>query len=107
MASSDYGPSWRDCNEAIQYLRDEYARCVEVRVVTPARRMDGAGYTSWGVFVRSTSLQGDDKDVVWHREYWGSGGSHKTATAALHRCITEIVATLARRKEVAEQRALF
>jgi hypothetical protein len=84
--SEEYGPSWRDCGQRLAELREAGCRGIEVVLVAPAPRLSGSGWTSWGVLVRYPKGTGEPGTYHWHREYFGAGGSWKTATAAIHAC---------------------
>ena len=78
------GPTWHDCAELIEGIRDRWAAQVEVNLVQQGRRFDGRGLAGWvaQVVVRSRSLEGHPP--VYAQASFGAGGGWKTAPAAIH-----------------------
>lgn len=107
MRSDFEGPTWWDCAQASEVLIREYNCSVSYILVPPLRRVDGAGYSSWVVAATATGRAGREGRGVSAQASFGKGGSCKTAPAALHLCLLDIIARLDARKVVAEQSAAF
>lgn len=107
MSGSDLGPSWNDCAALVGVITADRLRSCEVRIAVALPRVYGKGYSAWTFLVRSEPLQGRSGAVHTARSSWGSGGAWKTAPAALHRALSEVVARLEADEQASVAQARF
>lgn len=107
MSQSEYGPSWRDCAEAAQYIWDRYNHRVELTFCQPVRRLDGKGDSGWAVVARVSPREGRQGATLHRTARFGQGGAWKTAPAALHAALREAQDALREAEVTAAQQAAF
>lgn len=101
------GPTWWDCAQASAVLIETYGKAVSYVLVPPIRRIDGRGYSTWTVAATVSPRRGLQGRAHSRQAAFGKGGSHKTAPAALHWCLLELIAQLDQDRAVAESQAAF
>lgn len=103
----EYGPGWRDVQNACTELIERYNVFIELAIVPPIKKVDGTGYSSFQAVARVSRRS--QKQIRWlaaSRAY-GRGGALKTVTAALHLALTELYARLEEDEATALAQATF
>jgi formylglycine-generating enzyme required for sulfatase activity len=103
----DLGPSWRDCGEVAEYIWRVYGHRVEIKLLQPVRRLDGAGDSGWAVVVSVSPREGRRGATFTTTQRFGRGGSWKTAPAALHAALRDAEERLREQEQAAAQQAAF
>jgi formylglycine-generating enzyme required for sulfatase activity len=80
---------------------------VEIKLLQPVRRLDGAGDSGWAVVVSVSPREGRRGATFTTTQRFGRGGSWKTAPAALHAALRDAEERLREQEQAAAQQAAF
>lgn len=105
--SEERGPSWYDVSVALEQFWEEYNVAAVLGLARPIKRVDGRGYTTWGVSITVAPVVGGKARPRTFWRYWGKGGAHATAPAALYWALWDARAHLDELRATAEAQAAF
>ena len=91
MKNESYGPSWQDCEEALDNAHARFKRPIQISVGWPVRLQPRAAKLAWSCSV-SFYKPGDGafRHVAGSKTF-GYNGEYKTAPAALYNAILDSV----------------